>query len=131
MAIFDCTTALMNGCKIRAHAAGLLSIPAHDIDTPDEPFRFRPHEIDREQAVRQIGPQHLHAVGQQERPLELARGDAAMQELPVFVVALPATNAELVFFQRDLELVSRDPATARVILKRSGSSCVLTSRSML
>lgn len=51
-------------------------------------------------------PPHLDPVGEDEAPLELSRGNAAMEEhaaLPV-ITLLPADH-ELVVFQRDREIV--------------------------
>ena len=48
----------------------------------------------------------LDAVGQHEAALELARGDAAVQEDPAFgVLGLAAADHELVVLERDREVV--------------------------
>src|SRR5690606_12366758 len=72
-----------------------------------------------EQAVLQARAPHLHPVGQHEGPLELPRGDAAMQEFAFGLVGLPAAYGELVLLERHVELVAgktcdreRDPQEA-------------------
>src|SRR5262245_21188708 len=72
----------------------------------NDPLRFRPGEIDRQQAVSQIGTQYLHAFRQHERALEMARGDTAMDVLPCFVVLLPAADHELIFLSRHIQLIA-------------------------
>ena len=54
------------------------SVMAIDLD---DALGLRPHQVDRQQPVLQVRVQHLHAVGQHEGALELARGDAAMEVL--------------------------------------------------
>src|SRR5512137_598972 len=77
-----------------------------NVDLLDDPLRLRPDEIDREQPVHQIGAEHLHAVGKKKGALELAGGDAAMEEMPLAVLYLPAPDDELIFLERDIELVA-------------------------
>ena len=63
-----------------------------------------------QQAVLERGAGDLDAVGQHEAALELARGDAAMQEDPALgVVVLPAADQELVVLQRDREVGLGEP----------------------
>ena len=74
---------------------------------------------------------HNNAVSQQEAPLKLPRGDAAMQVLPVRIVLLPAADDELVVLGDDIEFGrGRSPATAMEIRNRSVPSSS-TVRSML
>ena len=68
-----------------------------DGDCLNDPLRFRPGEIDRQQAVLQIRSQHLHPLRQHEGALEVARGDAAMDVLPGLVVLLPARGSRAGF----------------------------------
>ncbi len=56
----------------------------------------------------EIGPQHLHSVGQHEGALELAGGDAAVQVLPALVVLLTSPDDELLLLDGHLELVERE-----------------------
>jgi hypothetical protein len=78
------------------------------IDPADDPLRLGPGKIDRKKAVLKLGARHFHAIGQQKHPLELARGDATMEILPALVVELPPANDQLVFLQRDIQLVPRE-----------------------
>jgi hypothetical protein len=71
-----------------------------------DPFGLRPHQIDRQQPVPQIGAQYLHAVCQHESSLELARGDAAVEILPAFVVLLTTADHQLTFLDADVELIA-------------------------
>src|SRR5919201_3246206 len=70
-------------------------------------FGLRTRKIDCQQAILQVGPQYLHAVGQHESPLELPRCDAAVEKLPGLVVLLPPANDELAFLDAHVELVPR------------------------
>src|SRR5262245_19446664 len=72
----------------------------------NDPFRFWPGEVDRQQPVLQVRTQHLHPLRQHEGALEVARGDAAMDVLPGLVVLLAAANDELVFLNGHIELVA-------------------------
>src|ERR1700712_316713 len=67
-----------------------------DSDCLNDPLRLRPGKVDRQQPVFQIRAQHVHPLRQHEGALEVARGDAAMDVLPGFVVLLAASDAELV-----------------------------------
>src|SRR5438132_5470169 len=51
-------------------------------------LRRQAREIDRQQAVLQVCAQHFHSFRQHEGALELPRGDAAVNELPVLLVLL-------------------------------------------
>src|SRR5262245_14439083 len=82
------------------------SLVLRDSDCLNDSFRFRPGEIDGQQSVLQVRPQHLHSVREHEGALELARRDAAVEVLPGLVVLLPAANDELAFLDRDVELVA-------------------------
>src|SRR5580700_7597062 len=75
-----------------------------DCDRFNDALGLRARQIDRQQSVLQVRAQYLHAVRQHEGALELARGDAAVDVLPAFVVLLPATDDELAFLHRDIEL---------------------------
>src|SRR5215217_2396181 len=69
-------------------------------------FRFRPGKVDRQQPVLQIRAQHLHPLRQHEGALEVARGDAAMDVLPGFVILLAAADDELIFLNGYIELIA-------------------------
>src|SRR5258708_35564488 len=71
----------------------------------NDPLRFRPGKIDRQQAVSQIRTQYLHPLRQHERALEMARGNAAMDVLSCFVVLLPSADDELILFSRHIQLI--------------------------
>ena len=79
-----------------------------EFDLFDDALGLGPRQIDRQQAVDEIGPEHLHAFGEQEGALKLPRGDAAMQKLPFAVVGLAAADDELIFLERDVELIARE-----------------------
>src|SRR3984957_9570341 len=78
-----------------------------DCDRFNDALGLRAHQVDRQQSVLQVRPQYLHAVRQHEGALELARGDAAVDVLPAFVVLLPAADDELALLYADIELVAR------------------------
>src|SRR5580704_1874481 len=84
---------------------GLL-IALIDCDRLNDALGLRAHQIDRQQSVFQVRPQHFHAVRQHEGALELARGDAAMDVLPALVVLLAAADDELALLYADIELVT-------------------------
>src|SRR5436190_9547983 len=77
-----------------------------DSDCLNDPFRFRPGKVDRQQPVFQIRAQHLHPLRQHEGALEVARGDAAMDVLPGLVVLLASADHELVFLNRYIKLIA-------------------------
>src|ERR1700690_44865 len=77
-----------------------------DCDRFNDALGLRAHQVDRQQSVLQVRPQYLHAVRQHESALELARGDAAVDVLPAFVVLLPPANHQLTFLDADVELVA-------------------------
>src|ERR1700684_2455565 len=77
-----------------------------DCDRFNDALGLRARQIDRQQSILQVRPQYLHAVRQHEGPLELARGDAAVDVLPAFVVLLPAADDELALLYADIELVA-------------------------
>src|SRR5580700_747372 len=77
-----------------------------DCDRFNDALGLRAHQVDRQQSVLQVRPQYLHAVRQHEGALELARGDAAVDVLPAFVVLLPAADDELALLYADIELVA-------------------------
>ncbi len=76
-----------------------------DGNAPHNPRRLRPRQIDREQTILQVRAEYLHPVGQHEHALELAGGDAAVDELPALVVGLATANDELAFLNAHFELV--------------------------
>src|SRR3954467_5533747 len=80
-----------------------------DSDCLNDPFRFRPGEVDRQQPVFQVRAQYVHPLCQHEGALEVARGDAAMDVLPGLVVLLAAPDHELVFLNGHIELVTGKP----------------------
>src|SRR5438477_11099866 len=84
-----------------------------DSNCLNDPFRFRPGKVDRQQPVFQIRAQHLHPLRQHEGALEVARGDAAMDVLPGLVVLLAAPDHELVFLNRYIELVAGEPGNGQ------------------
>ena len=89
---------------ICASRAGL--VMHRNLNGFDQTFGLWPHQIHREQSVLQIGAQHLHTVGQQKGALKLARGNAAVQIMAVFILGLLATDETLVFLHQHFELVT-------------------------
>src|SRR6185503_15274164 len=81
------------------------SFMVRDLDRPYDAGRFRPRQVDREQAVLQIGLLHLHSVRQHKRALELPGGDASMQILPALVLLLTPPDDQLLFLDGHLELL--------------------------
>src|SRR4029077_18276071 len=77
-----------------------------DSNCLNDPFRFWPGEVDRQQPVLHIRAQHVHPLRQHEGALEVARGDAAMDVLRVLVVLLAAPDHELFFLNGYIELVA-------------------------
>src|ERR1700719_4466576 len=77
-----------------------------DSNCLNDPFRFRPGEIDRQQPVFQVRAQHEHPLRQHKGALEVARGDAAMDVLPGLVVLLASADDELGFLNGYIELVA-------------------------
>jgi hypothetical protein len=100
-----------------------------DSNCLNDPFRFRPGEVDGQQPVLQIRAQHVHPLRQHEGALEVARGDAAMDVLPGLVVLLASADDELIFVTSSWSRVK--PATASVIRRRSGWPLDRSQRSML
>src|ERR1700760_701596 len=77
-----------------------------DSDCLNDLLRLGPGQIDRQQPVLQIRPQHMHPLRQHEGALEVARGNAAMDVLPGLVVLLTTPDHELVFLNGYIELVA-------------------------
>src|SRR6202034_2782211 len=63
----------------------------------------------RQQSVLQVRTKHFHSLRQDEAALKLARGNAAMDILPAFIVLLATANDELAFLQRDVERIAGNP----------------------
>src|SRR3569832_2194407 len=80
-----------------------------DSNCLNDPFRFRPGEVDRQQPVFQVRAQHEHPLRQHKGALEVARGDAAMDVLPGLVVLLATADDELVFLSGYIKLVAGKP----------------------
>src|SRR6185369_3415905 len=71
-----------------------------------EPLRDVADQLDMEQAVLEVGALHLDVVGELEAPLEVARGDAAVQVLALLVVRLlGAGDGERLLLEVDADLV--------------------------
>ncbi len=111
------------------------SVARGNIDLPDDSFRLGPDEIDRKKSVGQVGAEDVHALGQKEGALELPGGDAAMQIGALPVVLLAPADHELVFLQRDLELVARetghrqrDAQAIGLVLARAGETLDIVGR---
>ena len=114
--------ALFEACEF-GHLC-LLDFLAVDPDRLHHRLGLGPGEVDVQQAVLERGSGHLDAVGQHEAALELARGDAAVQEgAALGVVGLAAADHQLVVLQGDREVVlgeagdgEGDPVAALVAL---------------
>ena len=73
-------------------------------------FGLRLGQIDMKQTVIQPGTLDLDPLGQHERPLELPRRDAPMQEnAALAVVCLSPSDHQLIVFLRDLKVVHGEP----------------------
>ena len=79
-------------------------------DCLNDPFRLGTSQVDRQQAVLQVCADDIHPVGQHEGPLEMTRGNAAMDVLPGLVVLLAAPDHELIFLSGYIELVAGKPS---------------------
>src|SRR6059058_4286450 len=102
-------TSLMVSTPLETKRSSPLLVPLFvliDSNCLNDPFRFRPGQVDRQQPVFQIRAQHLHPLRQHEGALEVACGDAAMDVLPGLVLLLAATDHELVFLNGHIELVT-------------------------
>lgn len=63
-------------------------------------------QIDMQQPVIQPGASHFDPFRQDERPLKLARGNAAMKKDPALaVIRLTASDYQLVIFLRKLQVI--------------------------
>ena len=98
---------------------------------PHDALRLRTREIDRQQSVFQIGAKNLHSVSQHEGALELAGRDAAMKEVPALVLDLAAADDELVFLDRDVELIEREPCDSKRDAETLRIALIAGSRSIL
>src|SRR4029077_18403744 len=85
-----------------------VSVGGKDADLQHAFLLGRSSKLDGEQPIVQLGLADLNAVGERESPLELARGDAAMEIVLSLVVALPPPHGENAIFDADLELVARE-----------------------
>src|SRR3954463_10007906 len=85
----------------------LVSIAYGDVDLLGDTLRLGADEVHREEAVSQVRAHDLHAVGEEEGALELARRDPAMHEDARLVVDLTAADDKLVLLDGDVELVAR------------------------
>ena len=80
----------------------------HNADRLHDPFRLRPHKIDREQPVLEVGTEYLHTFRQHEGALELTRRDASVEVLAGPVIVLASADLELIFLNRHVELIARE-----------------------
>src|SRR5947199_736394 len=102
-------TSLMVSTPLETKRSSPLLVPLFvliDSNCLNDPFRFRPGQVDRQQPVFQIRAQHLHPLRQHEGALEVARGDAAMDVLPGLIVLLAAPDDEVIFLNGNIELVT-------------------------
>src|SRR5260370_42539970 len=89
----------------------MVTVMVRDRNRPDDAFRFGTREVDREQAILQVGSQHLHSVGQHESSLELARRDAAVEILAGVFLPWPPARDTLGFFVGGPRALPRDSPT--------------------
>src|SRR2546430_11490905 len=102
-------TSLMVSTPLETKRSSPLLVPLFvliDSNCLNDPFRFRPGEVDRQQPVFQIRAQHMHPLRQHEGAPEVARGDAAMGVLPGLVVLLAAPDHGLVFLHGHIPSVA-------------------------
>lgn len=81
-------------------------LPLFDLDGLNNVFGFGAFQIDMQQTVFHGRTAHIDPVGQNERPLELSRGNAPMQEhtIPV-VIRLPPANDQLPVLDGDRQII--------------------------
>src|SRR5436190_15965280 len=75
----------------------------------DLSVRLRTYEINRQQPVFKIRSRYLHTFRQNEGTLELARGNAAMEEITWLFLMVTAADYQFVLFQCHFELIAREP----------------------
>jgi hypothetical protein len=86
--------------------------PVADFDRAHSHLHRRPHQIDMQQAVIEPGAAHFDALGEDERALELPRGDAAVQ-VDAVVVGLLAADDKLVVLDGQLHVAHRKPGNRK------------------
>src|SRR5260221_13628946 len=80
------------------HVPGLAGLVAGvDANGANARLQYRPHQVNRQQAVVETCTHHFDAFGEHERPLELTGRDPAMEEDPIGIVGLLAANDQLAF----------------------------------
>src|SRR5690606_7570437 len=110
------------GCSDRAFG---------DLD-PAHKFRgLRPDEIDRQKAVIEPRAHDIHAVGKHEGALELPGRDAAMEIGAPFLLALTATNDQLILLKRDRQLITGEARNRERDAQHAPSRIALTRRHVL
>src|SRR5690242_19766352 len=77
-----------------------------DRDRFHDPFRLWPDEINRQQAVFQVGAHNLHPIAEHKCALELTRGYTAVEILAGLVVLLPPTDHQLAFLDAHIALIA-------------------------
>src|SRR3978361_724949 len=98
----------LDSFQVVTSSPGLGSTVVRDAGCVDDPSRFGPGEIDRQQPILQVRAQHLHSVREHKGALELARRNAAVEIVSGLVVLLTAADDELAFLDRHVELIARE-----------------------
>jgi hypothetical protein len=79
-------------------------------DGLDANLRQGPLQFHMQKPVIEPGTFNLYAFRQHKGALELASGDAAMQENPAFrIILLPAPDDQLIVFLLDLQIIHGEP----------------------
>jgi len=93
----DDPSAVVGKFEFRIHV-----LPFPNVDRLHDLLWHGPRQIYVQQAIFHNGLTDIHTFRENERPLELARCDPAMQEnAPVAVVGLTTPNNQLVIFNSD------------------------------
>ena len=70
-------------------------------------------QIDRQQAVFEIGAENFDALGEQEGLLELPRGNAPMEVSPRSFFLLPAADHQLTLLDHHFKVVFCKPGNSK------------------
>src|SRR5690606_12895533 len=77
-----------------------------DLDSPDQPLRLVPDEIDGQKTVAQVCTADLDAIRQYEGALELPSRDPPIEKVPALLLLLLAADRKLIVLDGYLQLIS-------------------------
>src|SRR5690606_39888057 len=95
-----------------------------DLDSPDQPLRLVPDEIDGQKTVAQVCTADLDAIRQYEGALELPSRDPPIEKVPAFFLLLLSADRKLIVLDGYIELYSG------VACHRQGTAQTLASPSL-